>query len=85
MPKIIEDCERSHLGKSILDRRIELGMTQTQLADACGLRQSCISDIERGFSKDPPVGTVDKIADALQTTVDQLLHPPKPRKRSRTA
>lgn len=60
-------------GKIIKARRIELGMTQTELAEKTGYTaRSAISKIENG-SLDLNQSTIVKFANALQTTPAKLL------------
>ena len=53
-------------------RRKNLNMSQEQLAEASGLHQTYISDLERGL-KNPSLKTMVKIANTLDTTVPELL------------
>ena len=63
------------MGYSIKERREELGMTQEQLADkACVSRQTIIA-LESGKNENVLVGTLAKIATALDTTVDKFFCP----------
>ena len=59
-------------GKHIKQLRNEAGMTQAQLAEASGIRQSTISMIETGVNT-PNVKTADKIARALGVTLNDLM------------
>lgn len=52
--------------------RTELGMTQYNLADITGISQTAISDIEQGRA-DARLSTVNKLAEALNTTAEVLL------------
>lgn len=45
--------------------RLAAGYTQEELADRAGVSARSISDIERGISKAPHTGTLDRLADAL--------------------
>jgi transcriptional regulator with XRE-family HTH domain len=56
------------LAAQVLRRRRELGLTQRQLAEAVGVHQSEISDIERGAST-PGYRTLVKLAFGLQAEV----------------
>jgi DNA-binding XRE family transcriptional regulator len=60
--------EHFRLAAQVLRRRRELGLTQRQLADAIGVHQSEISDIERGASM-PGYRTLAKLAVGLQAEV----------------
>lgn len=50
--------------------REQAGMTQDQLADATGLHQTTVSQLETGRNKNPEYRTVSAIAKALNTTAD---------------
>jgi transcriptional regulator with XRE-family HTH domain len=47
------------------------GWTQTELAQAAGMRQVQVSRLERGL-RQPRLETARKLADALDTSVDRL-------------
>ena len=51
--------------------RLEHGMTQQQVADACGVRSSTYRSYESGRANPKPA-TVSKIAAALHTTAEEL-------------
>lgn len=51
-------------------RRLELGMTLDQLSKGSEIPVSTISDIERG--SEPKVTTAQRLARALNATVDEL-------------
>jgi transcriptional regulator with XRE-family HTH domain len=61
------------LAKNIKRYRAERGYSQEDLARAADITYSALSKIEAGYSKDPRVMTVQKIAIALEVTVDELL------------
>lgn len=63
-----EVIETSTIRRIRLDRR----MTQKELADACGLSQPYIVDLERGARGAKPE-TLERIAAALGVTVPELL------------
>jgi len=56
------------LAAQVIARRRELGLTQKQLAEAAGIHQSEVSNVERGASV-PSYRTLSKIAHGLQTEV----------------
>jgi transcriptional regulator with XRE-family HTH domain len=60
--------------KALRNRR---NLTQEKLAQNAGLSVYTISRLERGEKVDPSVFTVDALAQALDTTVDGLLHSPR--------
>ncbi len=61
---------------TIAERLAELrklnGLTLEELAQRASLTKSYLSKLERGLSS-PTIGTVLKLADALEVTVDQLI------------
>lgn len=63
----------SNTGSSpIAQRRIALGMTQQQLAEAIGSTQQMIAKWEMG-KRDPRISSLLRLADALYCTVDELI------------
>lgn len=57
---------------SIKVLRMKRKITQIQLAEMAGLNPQQISDIERGIVKDPRRKTLEKIAKALNVSVEYL-------------
>ena len=66
------DLDYAALGKRIRTIRKKKQMTQEYLAEQVGIEPSNISHIERAASK-VGLGTLVKIANALQCSVDDLL------------
>jgi DNA-binding XRE family transcriptional regulator len=60
------------LAKAVYDRRVELGLTQTDLAERAGLTQAKISRIE-GSDTVPTLPLLAKLADALNATLNIAL------------
>lgn len=60
------------IGKRIREKRTLLGITQQKLSELSGVEPSNISHIERGATK-LSLPTLIKIANALGTSVDELL------------
>lgn len=60
------------IGKRIKKRRDQVGLTQEKLAEACGISEQHISNIERSTSI-PSLEVVMRIADTLNTTPDEFL------------
>ena len=56
----------------IRNRRVELGITQTQLAKTAKLTPAAISQFESG-SRKPSFDALSKLATALKVTTDYLL------------
>ena len=61
----------SELGKNIRFYRKSLGKTQKQLAEDLNLARSTVTLYELGRSE-PDLKTLGKIADILDTTIDEL-------------
>ncbi len=66
------------LGANVRRRRIEQGLTQSQLAEAAGIADATISRIERGRLV-PTTKLAERIARALDTSLDGLTGKGKPR------
>ena len=62
----------AEFGKAVRKLRLEQGLSQQQLADACGLDLSYIGQIERGL-RNPTLGVMHGIAKVLKTKVSDLL------------
>lgn len=56
--------------------RLAAGKTQADLADAAGLSESALNQLETGRTKDARISTVRKLADALDTSIDDIAHLP---------
>jgi transcriptional regulator with XRE-family HTH domain len=65
----VEFC--SDLGAAIKRERSGLGISQDELAKRSGLHRTYVSDLERG-TRNPTVGSIQKIANALQLPVGKL-------------
>ena len=63
------NSERLRIGQRIAELRKEQGMTQTQLAERCGLQQAHIARIETGRYS-VGLDTLAQIADAMGMTID---------------
>ena len=57
---------------NVRQRRTELGMTQTEIADKIGVDAGYISDLERGRRK-PNLSRLAPLAEALDTTPSALI------------
>jgi transcriptional regulator with XRE-family HTH domain len=60
------------IGKKILLKRTELGMSQAKLAELAKVRPATISEIENNPNVDPQDSTISAIAQALGTTFEEL-------------
>jgi transcriptional regulator with XRE-family HTH domain len=63
--------DRVALGRQVRRLRVEADLTMGQLAEAAGVSQSLVSQIERGLAE-PSLGTLRRFAVALGTTVGAL-------------
>ena len=66
----------SHLGNTLRQRRSELGLSLSQLAEATGLHKSFLSRLESGIVRQPSADSLQRVAAALElpdTTVFGLL------------
>ncbi len=63
-------------GKLVWQLRLKQGLTQQQLADACGLDISYVGGIERR-QRNPTLGVMHGIASVLGTKVSELLRKAK--------
>ncbi|MEG8043882.1 helix-turn-helix transcriptional regulator [Sphingomonas sp. LR59] len=61
------------LGENVRRLRKERGLSQEELAFRAGMKRSYLSDLERG-TRNPTVRAVGRLAQALTTTPDHLLH-----------
>jgi transcriptional regulator with XRE-family HTH domain len=62
------------LGWRIRLLRQRRGWTQDQLRAVSGVRQQLISELETGRRRTTQADLLDKLAQALGVTIDQLLH-----------
>ena len=66
------------IGESMKEARLKAGLTQKQLAERAGTRQSDISCIERNLCN-PTLSTTINLADSLGITIDEYIsHSAKP-------
>jgi transcriptional regulator with XRE-family HTH domain len=61
-----------NLSRAIVTRRLEIGISQEEMARRAGISRGYCSDIERGL-RNISVGLLFTIADALNTTTPELL------------
>ncbi|MFM1651708.1 helix-turn-helix domain-containing protein [Brevibacillus sp. B_LB10_24] len=62
------------LGTRINSLRKEKGFSLSQLAELSDVCASCLHSIEKGTNRYPSLDLIEKIAAALQVSLDQLLH-----------
>lgn len=61
------------LNDLVRTRRIELGLSQMELAIKSGLYQRTISEVERGLSRHPNLRTLQALAEALDLDLSRLV------------
>ena len=70
-----EAAKRAYeLGQAVRGRRLELGMSQTELAERAGMTQSAVSRLEAGGSV-PTIGVLERLAAALSADLVVALTP----------
>ena len=62
-----------HLGRKIKQQRTALKLTQDELARKADIPYTTLVKIETGVVKNPSVQTMQKIAQALDVTIDELI------------
>ncbi|MBA2689638.1 MAG: helix-turn-helix transcriptional regulator [Burkholderiales bacterium] len=62
------------IGSRIKEVRKERGLSQVELANLAGVKQSSISELERGESKQPNAANLLKISRLLGVSPDWLIH-----------
>jgi predicted transcriptional regulator len=55
----------AQIAERVAERRVEMGLSQRELAELCGTTQSAIARLERG-GRPPRIDTLLRIAEALQ-------------------
>lgn len=63
---------RERFARSMRLRRLELAMSQEQLAEDCGLHRTYVGSVERG-ERNVSIDNMERIATALQVDVADLL------------
>ena len=61
------------LSENIKKHRVKLGLTQEGLARKADIPYNSLIKLESGAIKDPRVGTLKKIAEALGISIDELI------------
>jgi transcriptional regulator with XRE-family HTH domain len=64
----------AQIAGQVAERRRELGLSQTQLAELCNTTQSAIARLESG-GRPPRIDTLQRIADALSCELAVELRP----------
>lgn len=65
--------DEQSLGKHLQNARMEVGLTQQQLCQKAGISYSTLAKIERGAIKSPSIFTIQRLAEVLNTSLDQLM------------
>lgn len=65
--------ELSTIAKNIRQKRKELGFSQDKLSKLAGLAYNTIVKIESGENPNPTIKTLQKIAKALDVSIDNLI------------
>jgi len=65
----------SYLAQNLLELRRSRGITQCQFAELAGIPRSTLTHFESG-SGNPSLSNLQKMAQALQVKIDELLSPP---------
>lgn len=63
------------IAHSLKRLRLERGLTQAALADACGIAQPNLAAMEQG-RRQPTLGSLQRLADGLGAEIQDLLRPP---------
>lgn len=61
------------LGRRLQEARRKAGFTQQELCQKAGLSYSTLAKIERGAIKAPSIFTIQSIAEAIDTSLDELM------------
>ena len=68
-----KQTEHNPFGRALGRFRESKGLTQTQLAQMCGMRQTQISQIEGGHNSNLKLETMLRICNALGAKIDEIL------------
>lgn len=63
----------NNIGENIKKRRTKLGLSQEGFAQKSGVKYTTLTKIESGVIKTPSVLMVEKIAKALDVSIEELL------------
>lgn len=70
--EVAMDINMTDIGNRIRDRRKELGLTQTDIHEKCGIASGALSQMECG-NRTPSALTLYKLSTALDCTTDWLI------------
>jgi transcriptional regulator with XRE-family HTH domain len=62
-----------HLADNLRDRRLRLGLSQREVAEAAGMRSEAYARYERGGVPDPMLSTLARLARGLYVQPAELL------------
>lgn len=65
--------DEQSLGQHLQAARVAAGLTQQELCQRANISYSTLAKIERGAIKAPSVFTIQRLAEVLNTTLDQLM------------
>ena len=63
-----------HVGRNVRSARMSAGLTQQRLAAAAGVSFQTVRNIEQGRVSSPSVNVVNRLANALGCTIDELVN-----------
>lgn len=63
-----------NMGQRIQQLRLEKGLSLSELADRADVAKSYLSNVERNIQSNPSIQFIEKIADALQVSINALLY-----------
>ncbi len=63
-----------NIGDRIQRIRVEKGFSLSELADKASVAKSYLSNVERNIQNNPSIQFIEKIADALDVTMNAILH-----------
>lgn len=66
-----EDDIRVRFGRAVRKRRLELGISQEDLADRAGIHRTYVGDVERG-ERNIALQNIEKLAQALGIPISTL-------------
>ncbi|TVY05656.1 helix-turn-helix domain-containing protein [Paenibacillus cremeus] len=64
------------IGKRIHELRLQKKYSITELAERAGVAKSYISNIERGIMSNPSIQFLEKVAESLGVSMDDLINDP---------
>ncbi|WP_027965152.1 helix-turn-helix domain-containing protein [Halalkalibacillus halophilus] len=72
------------IGERVQKYRKDRGLTLTELAERAGVAKSYISALERNIQQNPSIQFLEKVADVLNVSIDQLLYESTPENEKET-